>query len=85
MNFFGLTANLIDAGMLVFGKCGKVLNARGIRYCFLIDIVCLTYWCYMDFERGLISQAISCLFSMCIAMYGFYRWGKNPPVQREKQ
>lgn len=80
MDLFGLTANLIDAGMLVFGKTGKFLNARGMRICFLIDIICLSYWFYMDIQRGLISQGISCLFSICICMYGFHRWGKKPPV-----
>lgn len=81
-NLFGLTANLIDAGFLLFGKTGKILNARGIRWCFAIDFVCLSYWLYMDFQRGLISQGISCIVSMCIAIYGFNRWKKNPPVSK---
>lgn len=75
-NLFGLTANLIDALFLVFGKTSKFLNAKRIRYCFLIDIVCLSYWTYMDIERGLISQAISAIVSICICIYGFRKWGK---------
>ena len=81
---FGLTANLIDACFLVLGKTGKLLNARGLRACFLIDIVCLSYWVYMDICRGLYSQAIGAFVSMAICAYGFRRWGKNPPVRGEK-
>lgn len=77
MNYFGLTANIIDACMLIFGKTGKILNARRNRYCFLIDLVCLSYWFYMDIQRGLYSQGCSCLISMCIAIYGFNHWGKK--------
>ena len=76
-NLFGLTANLIDAAFLVMGKGGKILNARGNRICFLIDIACLSYWIYMDIARGLYSQAISACVSICICIYGFRRWGKR--------
>lgn len=77
MNLFGLTANLVDACMLIFGKTGKFLNARGNRICFLIDLCCLSYWFVMDLQRGLYSQGISCLVSMALAVYGFIRWGKK--------
>lgn len=75
-NLFGFTANLIDACFLVLGKGGKILNARGNRICFLCDITCLTYWVYMDVLRGLYSQAISAVISICICIYGYRRWGK---------
>lgn len=81
MNLFGLTANIIDACFLIFGKTGKVLNARGNRICFLIDLTCLTYWCYMDIQRGLYSQGISCLVSMGIAVYGYRRWGRLQQIK----
>lgn len=77
MSYFGLTANLIDACFLLFGKTGKVLNARGNRICFLIDICCLTYWFFMDINRGLYSQGISCVVSASIAGYGFWNWGRK--------
>jgi hypothetical protein len=83
MDLFGLTANLIDASMLMLGKTGKFLNAKGIRACFLIEIVCLSYWCCMDIERGLIAQGISCLVSICICIYGYRKWGKKPPCKTE--
>jgi hypothetical protein len=83
MNLFGLTANIIDACFLIFGKTGKFLNAKGIRWCFIIEIICLSYWFYMDIQRGLISQGVSCLISICIAIYGFRNWGKNPPVRQK--
>lgn len=77
MNYFGLTANIVDAFLLAFGKTGKFLNARGNRICFLIDIICLCYWSYMDFNRGLYSQGVSCIVSSMIAVYGFINWGKK--------
>lgn len=76
MNYFGLTANLIDAFFMLIGKTSKILNARRIRYCFILDLICLSYWIYMDIKRGLYSQAVSALMSMGIAAYGFVRWGK---------
>lgn len=79
-NLFGLTANIIDACVLLCGKTGKVLNARGMRACFLIDLCCLTYWVQMDFQRGLYSQGVSAIISMGICIYGYRRWGKKPPV-----
>lgn len=84
-NLFGLTSNLIDACFLLFGKTGKFLNARGLRICFLIDLFCLSYWCYMDLKRGLISQGISCLISMMICVYGFRRWGKKPQIEKTNE
>ena len=75
-NLFGVTANLIDAAFLCLGKGGKILNARGNRICFLLDITCLSYWIYMDIERGLYSQAVSACVSICICIYGFRKWGK---------
>lgn len=77
INYFGVTANIIDASLLIFGKSGKFLNARGNRICFIIDIICLSYWCYMDIQRGLYSQGISCLVSITICIYGFINWGKK--------
>ena len=79
-NMFGLTANIIDAAFLILGKTGKFLNARGIRACFLIDLVCLSYWFVTDLQRGLYSQGISCTVSMALCIYGFRRWGKNSPT-----
>lgn len=75
-SLFGFTANLVDACFLMCGKGGKILNARGNRICFLIDICCLTYWVYIDLMRGLYSQACSALVSICICVYGFIKWGK---------
>lgn len=62
--------------MLIFGKGGKFLNARGNRLCFIFDMICLTYWFYMNINRGLYSQATSALFSFGLCIYGFRRWGK---------
>lgn len=84
MNFFGMTANIVDACMLLFGKGGKFLNARGNRICFLIDMSCLTYWFFMDLNRGLYSQGISCIISFCICVYGFINWGKKAKLEAER-
>lgn len=80
-NLFGVTANLVDAGFLVFGKTGKFLNARGNRICFLFDITCLSYWFVMDLQRGLYSQGLSCIVSIGLCIYGFIRWKKKPPIK----
>jgi hypothetical protein len=77
LNLFGITANIIDACFLIFGKTGKFLNARGNRICFLIDICCLSYWFFMDIQRGLYSQGVSCIISIMIAIYGFIKWGQK--------
>jgi nicotinamide riboside transporter PnuC len=77
MNYFSLTANLIDACFIVLGKTGKILNARGNRICFILDLICLTYWFYMDINRGLYSQAVSCVISMAISVYGYRKWGQR--------
>ena len=80
MNYFGLTANLVDAIFMVMGKTGKFLNARGNRICFVLDIICLSYWVYMDIQRGLYTQAFSALISIGMCLYGFRRWGRKKPV-----
>lgn len=77
MDKFGLLANCIDACFLCLGKTGKFLNARGNRICFLIELVCLTYWFFIDINRGLYAQGISVIVSMCISVYGYRRWGKR--------
>jgi nicotinamide riboside transporter PnuC len=77
VNYFGLLANLIDAGMLCFGKVGKFLNARGNRYCFVIDVICLSYWFYMNLNRGLYSQGASAIVSIAICIYGWIKWGRR--------
>lgn len=77
MNYFGWTANIIDALFLILGKSGKFLNARGNRICFIIEIFCLIYWFYMNCNRGLVSQASSCIVSIGIAVYGYYKWGQK--------
>jgi nicotinamide riboside transporter PnuC len=81
MNLFGFAANFFDACVLIFGKSGKILNARGNRICFLIELCCLSYWCFMDINRGLYSQGVSCIFSMMICIYGFRRWGKKNEIK----
>lgn len=80
MNPFGLAANIVDACFLILGKGGKILNARGNRVCFLIDLTCLSYWMYMDINRGLYSQAVGIIFSASISIYGYIKWGKKKPV-----
>lgn len=76
----GLTANIIDAVFLILGKTGKFLNARGNRVCFIIDAICISYWFFVDIDRGLYSQAASVIISAGIAMYGWRKWGEKPPV-----
>lgn len=84
MNFFGMTANIIDACMLLCGKGSKFLNAKGNRICFIIDIFLLSYWFFMDINRGLYSQGVSCIISICICIYGFRNWGKKARLEAER-
>lgn len=75
----GLTANIIDAVFLMMGKTSKFMNARGNRWCFALDGVCIIYWFFIDLDRGLYSQAASVFVSAGISIYGWHRWSKHPP------
>ena len=73
----GWIAEAIDLFFIVLGKGGKVLNARGLKICFVIDTVCLIYWLYIDIERQLYAQAASVSVGIAINIYGYRNWAKK--------
>lgn len=72
----GWLAEAIDAGFIVLGKSSKILNARGLKICFVVDSICLLYWLYVDIDRQLYAQAISVFIGLFINLYGWRRWTK---------
>lgn len=70
-------AEAIDAVFIVLGKSSKVLNAKGLRICFILDSFCLIYWLYIDIERELYAQAVSVLIGLGINIYGWRTWKKK--------
>lgn len=73
----GWVAEAVDLAFILAGKTGKVLNARGLKICFVIDSVCLFYWFYVDIERQLYSQAASVFVGLCINIYGYRTWKRK--------
>jgi nicotinamide riboside transporter PnuC len=59
------------------GKYGQWLNSRGKRLCFIIWSICMLYWSARDFNLGLYSQSIFCVFSLAINFYGYFNWKKQ--------
>lgn len=72
----GWLAEALDAIFILTGKTAKVLNARGLKIAFIIDSICLIYWCYVDIERQLYAQAVSVTIGLCINIYGYRKWTK---------
>lgn len=68
---------LFDTLASLSGKYGRWLNARGKRFCFIIWSFCTIYWAARDFSLGLYSQAIFCVFSVAINVYGYINWKRN--------
>ncbi len=73
----GWTAEAFDLAFILLGKTGKVLNARGLKICFVLESFCLAYWFYVDIERQLYSQAASVLVGLAINIYGYRHWKKR--------
>lgn len=73
----GWIAEAIDLFFIILGKGGKVLNARGLKICFVIDTVCLLYWLYVDLERQLYAQSASVVVGIAINLYGYRNWTKK--------
>ena len=83
------TAELFDTLASLSGKYGRWLNARGQRLCFVIWSVCTIYWAIRDFNLGLYSQGIFCVFSVLLNIYGYINWkskgiGTNTPNDQQK-
>lgn len=68
---------ILDTIISLAGKYGGWLNARGKRFCFIIWSICMIYWAARDFNLGLYSQSIFCVFSLGINLYGYTNWKKK--------
>ncbi len=71
------TGEILDIIASLSGKYGRWLNARGKRLCFVIWSICTIYWAIRDFKLGLYSQAIFCVFSLALNVYGYIHWKKH--------
>lgn len=65
---------LTDLLFTVLGKLGRWFNIKGKRVCFLIWAVCLLYWMGRNASMGLCVQALGCLFSLGMHVYGWWNW-----------
>jgi len=63
-----------DLLISILGKAGRFLNARGKRICFLIWLVCLSYWSVRNYHLGLKVQTASTAISAMLNIYGFIKW-----------
>ena len=68
---------ILDTLVSLSGKYGRWLNVRGKRLCFVIWSACVAYWCIRDISIGLYSQAVFCVFSLGLNVYGFINWKKK--------
>lgn len=66
-----------DTVASISGKYARWLNARRRRVCFIIGSICVVYWAGRDIYLGLYSQAIFCIFSVGLNVYGYINWGKK--------
>jgi len=66
-----------DLVFSVIGKLGRFMNARGKRICFIIWIVCLSYWTVRNYYLGLKVQTASTFISAMLNVYGFINWKKK--------
>lgn len=68
---------ILDTIISLSGHYGRWLNANKKRICFIIWAICTIYWAARDFSLGLYSQALFCLISVCINIYGYIKWGND--------
>lgn len=67
----------LDTIASLSGKYGRWLNVNGKRASFLIWSLCTLYWAARDAQLGLYSQCLSCIFSVGLNLYGYYKWGNR--------
>lgn len=65
---------LTDLIFSLLGKLGRYFNIQGQRLCFIVWIVCLSYWFVRNCGLGLKVQACSCLFSIACHIWGYWNW-----------
>lgn len=64
---------------LVIGSLiGVVMNIHRDKRAFCIWIVTNSLWCWIDFARGLYSQAALMAVYVGLAIYGLIEWSRKP-------
>ncbi len=82
-----LFGEILDTLFSLLGKYGRWLNVKARRVCFIVWAVCAAYWTIRDIQLEVYSQAIFCVISIGIDIYGFFHWknkgiGDNVPRVR---
>ena len=72
-----------DLIISLIGKLGRFFNARGKRVCFLLWLICLSYWTVRNYYLGLKVQCASTFISAILNVYGFIKWGKKAKAKEE--
>lgn len=67
----------LDTAISLLGKYGRWLNAKAKKNCFIVWTACTIYWAIRDFNIGLYSQSIFCVFSIALNVYGYKNWGRK--------
>ncbi len=60
-----------------FSIIGVVANIYKKRWCFIVWTATNFSWMVVDFIHGLYSQAVLFLVYFVLAIYGWFRWGKE--------
>lgn len=58
-------------------QVGNYFKIKKNNVGWLISICCILYWASRAISMGLHSQLFWHIFSLGIAIYGFYTWGKD--------
>lgn len=75
---------LWDSMVIVAGKYGGWLNAKGKKACFIFWSICVGYWFFRNIHLCLWAQAFSCFISLGINVYGWINWTKKESNKENK-
>lgn len=56
---------------------GSFLNARKIKFCFILWIIGNALWILYDFITGLYSRMFLDIVQLCISAYGMKKWNEE--------
>jgi hypothetical protein len=57
---------------------GVVANIYHKKWCFIIWTFTNAIWCVYDFFLGAYEQSLLFLVYFALALWGLYKWGKEP-------
>ncbi len=75
--YINWAGEILDTIAKVLGKYGTWLGIKKNRMCFIVNIICCTYWIGIDVYRNLWSQALFTIPTIALQIYGYYKWGKD--------